>query len=151
MMAVVDTSTLISLAWSGQLKLLAMTPIELLVPDVVRDEAVTAGIAGGYADAAAIETAIGPLASVATRPAENIDNAVLATAIDVGMLMSNDLALGRRAANLGARWLRTADLILACTRTGSVSAEDGRAALSALHAAGRVSPALLASYLEEII
>jgi len=43
---------------------------------------------------------------------------VLAAALGVGTLVSNDLVLGRRAANLGVRWLRTADLLILCVKTG---------------------------------
>lgn len=145
-----DSSTLISLAWAGQLALLPKVPIELLVPDVVRAEAVTAGLAAGHPDAAAIETAIGGLGSVSTGPGGSIDQAVLNAALAVGTLLCNDLALGRRAANLGVRWLRTADLLILCARMGTLSQDDGRAALGALHAAGRLTPALLTAYLEEI-
>lgn len=147
---VLDTSTLISLAWSGQLGVLTRAPIELVVPDVVRQEAVDSGHAAGYPDAAAIDAAIGGLGTISTQAATTTDQAVLSAGVDVGTLVTNDLALGRRAANLGARWLRTADLILLCMGSGSLSADDGRAALGALHAAGRLTPTLLASYLEAL-
>lgn len=150
MSAVLDSSTLISLAWAGQLGLLAKVPLECVVLDVVRVETVTAGRAGGHADATAIETAIAALGPVAAEPAGSVDEAVLATAVARGTLVANDLALGRRAANLGARWLRTADLVLLCVRTGSLHPTGGRAALTALHASGRLTQALLISYLEEI-
>jgi len=75
---------------------------------------------------------------------------VLAAALGVGTLVSNDLVLGRRAANLGVRWLRTADLLILCVKTGTVNQDDGRAVLNALHASGRLTSALLTSYLEEI-
>jgi len=35
-------------------------------------------------------------------------------------------------------------------KTGTVSQDDGRAVLNALHASGRLTSALLTSYLEEI-
>lgn len=85
-----------------------------------------------------------------TEPAGSVDEAVLAAALGVGTLVSNDLVLGRRAANLGVRWLRTADLLILCVKTGTVSQDDGRAVLNALHASGRLTSALLTSYLEEI-
>lgn len=150
MSATLDSSTLISLAWAGQLGLLGQAPLELVVPDVVREETVTAGRFGGHPDAAAIESAIGVLASAETEPAATTDQAVLAAALAAGTLVSNDLALGRRAANVGVRWLRTADLIIVCVRAGTTSPDVGRAALTALHAAGRLTPELLTSYLEEI-
>ncbi len=122
----------------------------MVVPDVVRAETVASGLASGHPDAAAIEAAIAPLAGVETEPAGSVDQAVLAAALGVGTLVSNDLALGRRAANLGVRWLRTADLLILCVKTGTVSQDDARAVLNALHAAGRLTSALLTSYLEEI-
>lgn len=146
----VDSSSLISLAWAGQLGLLRKVPLDLVIPDVVRAEAVTAGMAGGYSDATAIESAIGALQTLATKQAGTVDQQVLAAARDVGRLVTNDLALGRRAANLGADWLRTADLVILCVRVGSVESDEGRAVLTALHAAGRLSPSLHASYLKEI-
>ncbi len=103
-----------------------------------------------HPDAAAIEAAIRPLAGVETEPAGSVDEAVLAAALGVGTLVSNDLVLGRRAANLGVRWLRTADLLILCVKTGTVSQDDGRAVLNALQASGRPTSALLTSYLEEI-
>ncbi|MDQ3454557.1 MAG: hypothetical protein M3513_03595 [Actinomycetota bacterium] len=150
MPAVVDSSTLISLAWSGYLRLLHGVPVEMVVPDVVRTEVVTQGAAAGYADAVAIDTAIAALAIVATRPGGGVDAAVLAAAGQAGTLVTNDQALGRRAANLGSRWLRTADLVILCVKTDAISAVDGRAALDALHATGRLSPALHTRYLEEL-
>ncbi len=150
MSAVLDSSTLISLAWAGQLGLLAHAPVPMVVPDVVRAETVASGLASGHPDAAAIEAAIAPLAAVETEPAESVDQAVLAAAVRVGTLVSNDLALGRRAGNLGVRWLATADLLLLCVKTGTVSQDDGRMVLNALHAAGGLTSALLTSYLEEI-
>ena len=83
-------------------------------------------------------------------PAGSVDEAVLAAALGVGTLVSNDLVLGRRAANLRVRWLRTADLLILCVKTGTVSQDDGRAVLNALHASGRLTSALLTTYLEEI-
>ncbi len=67
-----------------------------------------------------------------------------------GVLVTNDVALGRRAANLGIRWLRTADLVVLCVRTGSIGPQCGVAAVRALHSAGRFTEDLLYAYLEEL-
>ena len=87
-------------------------PVEPVIVDVVWDEVVIAGRLGHHADAVAVERALGgrPL-----RPAEvasTVDEAVLVAARDDGILLCNDLTLGRRARNVGARWIRTADLLV---------------------------------------
>lgn len=149
MEAVIDSATLISLAWSGLLRLVAAVPVTLTVPDAVYEETVVAGLAAGHPDAAAIEAAIAPLPRV-HHPASPADDAVLAAAEEKGGLVTNDAALGRRAANLGVRWLRTADLVLLCVRSDCLDVVGGRAALDALHAAGRVTDDLLHSYEKEL-
>lgn len=150
MVAVVDTSTLISLAWSGWLRVVALSPVELVVPEAVQREAVADGVASGYPDASAIQTAIGPLA-VLPRTAENtVDQMVLAAAVEAGTVLTNDLALGRRASNLGVRWLRTADLIVLCVQAGRLESDSGRSALRALNSAGRLTAEMLADYLVEV-
>ncbi|MDN5861333.1 MAG: hypothetical protein L0H84_22250, partial [Pseudonocardia sp.] len=58
--------------------------------------------------------------------------------------------LGRRAANLGVRWLRTADLVSVCVRVGAMSVERGVAALHALHSAGRITETVRDEFLEEL-
>lgn len=156
MRVVVDSSTLISLAWAGQLELLGRVPLTLVVPDEVHHEAVVEGVARGYPDAAAIEQAIKVIhESVSGVPAwaaemDTVDHAVLEAGRVHGALLTNDLALGRRAANLGVRWLRTADLVVLCVRTGSVSSARGAAALNALYSAGRITERLREAYLEEL-
>jgi predicted nucleic acid-binding protein len=156
----VDTSTLISLAWAGQLELLGRAPVELVVPDEVRQEAVVDGLARGYADAAAIEQAIKTIPGSAPSRAtdartsademQSVDHAVLEAGRLHGALLTNDLALGRRAANLGVRWLRTADLVVLCVRSEQIDNDRGVAALKALHSAGRITEALLTAYLEDL-
>ena len=94
----VDSSTLISLARAGLLGALSRLPVEPVILDVVWDEVVIAGRLGHHADAVAVERALGgrPL-----RPAEvasTVDEAVLVAARDDGILLCNDLTLGRRAA-----------------------------------------------------
>lgn len=151
----VDSSTLVSLAWAGQLELLSHTPLPLIVPYEVRHETVTEGLARGYPDAAAIEQAIKAIPSPTPdpdRPAGShpIDHAVLEAGRTHGALATNDLALGRRAANLGVQWLRTADLVLLCVRTSTIDKDRGVAALKALRSAGRLTEDLLHAYLEDL-
>lgn len=157
---VVDTSTLISLAWAGQLELLKHAPVELVVPDEVRQEAVADGLARGYPDAAAIEQAIKTIpdpapaaaahAALSASEMQPVDHVVLEAGRRNGALLTNDLALGRRAANLGVQWLRTADLVVLCVRTEQVSRNRGVVAIQALHSAGRITAGLLSAYLEEL-
>lgn len=151
----VDSSTLISLAWAGQLELLSRTPIPLIVLPEVRHETVTEGLARGYPDAAAIEQAIKTFPSPTPeddRPAGShpVDHAVLEAGRRHGALATNDLALGRRAANLGVQWLRTADLVVLCVRTSTVGKDRGVTALRALRNAGRITGELLDAYLEDL-
>lgn len=151
MRAVVDSSTWISLARSGLLPVLGQVDLEPVVPDVVHDECIRAGLAGGYADAAVIESVYERLDVMAT-PAgsDSADAAVLHAARDVGVLVTNDLALGRRARSLGLIWLRTADLVVLAVRTAAMSAVAGRRAIQALRAAGRLSEELAGAYVEEL-
>lgn len=128
---VVDGSTLISL-----LARLPLTPVVLVR---VRDEAVVRGQQGGHADATAIASALGDLEPRPDAPGRTVDDRVLAAAVEVGALAADDLAPGRRATNQGARWLRTADLVLLGDRTGTVGREERRAAIGALHHAGHIT------------
>jgi hypothetical protein len=127
-----------------------------VVPDEVYREAVVEGVARGYSDVAAIEQAIKlihdstPDASTSTAEMDTVDHAVLEAGRTHGALFTNDLALGRRAANLGVRWLRTADLVVLCVRTGAVDTDRGVTALKALRSAGRITEELLDTYLEEL-
>jgi rRNA-processing protein FCF1 len=148
--AVVDSSTLISLAWAGVLDLLACSPLDLIVPADVRQETIAEGLARGHADATAIEGAVRTLESRPNVEGGTVDERVLHLSREVGLLITNDVALGRRAANLGAGWLRTADLVVLCVRSGRVTTRRGRAALQALHDSGRITLALLEAYREEL-
>lgn len=148
-MLVFDSSSLISLSRSGLLGLLRRVPLEAVILDVVEDEAVGAGLARCRPDAAAIEEAIVGSPRRSGERGMSVDAAVLAVARDVGTLVTNDLALGRRARNLGVRWLRTADLVVLATRMSILPAADGRDAIVALRDAGRVTPDLAAEYLQE--
>lgn len=150
MTAAVDSATLISLTWSGQLGLLSRAPIELVIPAEVHQETVVDGLDRGYPDAAAIELAIKEVPTAEAGGAVSVDEAVLQTGQAHGALLTNDLALGRRAANLGVNWLRTGDLVVLCVRTARLDAKGGAAALRALHGAGRLTDDLLDSYLGEL-
>lgn len=150
MKAVVDSSTLISLAWAGQLDLLRLCPLELVVPIEVQRETVTEGLARGHADAAAIAEAVAALEAREAGEASSVDAAVLRLGQSVGTLVTNDVALGRRAANLGAGWLRTADLVVLCVRSGRIDADRGLAAVQALHSARRITADLLEAYAKEL-
>jgi rRNA-processing protein FCF1 len=152
----VDSSSLISLAWSGQLALLQRAPLPLVVPAAIRHETVVEGLARGHADAAAIEQAIKDLHADPTEGGDDLtemestDSAVLEVGRQEGALLTNDIALGRRAANFGVRWLRTADFVVLCVRTGTLGGEQGVAAIHALHDAGRITDQLSAAYIEEL-
>jgi len=149
-MVVIDSSSLISLSRSGLLPLIGKLPVEFVILDVVEDESVQAGLARGHADAAAIEAAIAGLDRRAGDPNLSPDAAVLAAARTVGTLVSNDLALGRRARNVGSRWLRTADLVVLAARTSAIDTPEARHAIIALRDASRISPELATEYLEEL-
>ncbi|MCA1839873.1 MAG: hypothetical protein ABR507_11395 [Actinomycetota bacterium] len=147
---VIDSSSLISLARSGLLPLLARLPIKPVILDVVEREAVEEGLTRGHADAAAIESAISSFTRVATPQEASADSEVLNAAVASGTLVANDLALGRRAHNLGVKWLRTADLIVLLVETRAMTSREAREAISALVAAGRLSEELSAEYLKEL-
>jgi hypothetical protein len=80
-----------------------------------------------------------------------VDDVVLVRAREHGVLLTNDLALGRRALNTGVRWLRTADFVIPCVRSGGLDRLRGIAAVKALRAAGRISEELHDGYLEELL
>lgn len=147
---IIDSSSLISLAWSGQLGLLERSPLPVRIPEEVRREVVTEGRSGGHADAWAIESALGTIDSIDVQADLRGDAAVLAAAHSDGTLMCNDQALGRRARSLGLGWMRTVDFIVLCARAGRCSDEDGRHAIQALFDTGRISPELRDAYLEEL-
>jgi rRNA-processing protein FCF1 len=148
--AVLDSSTLISLAWSGHLQLLDDVPLDLVVPAEVVAETVDEGLDHGYADAAAIATAVKALTVAEPVGARTVDEAVLAVGRRHGLVVTNDLTLGRRAANVAVRWLRTADLVVLSVRTGHIGPDRGAAAVRALRSAGRLTDELARTYLEEL-
>ncbi len=145
---VLDTSSLISLAWAGRLPLLSLLPVEPVILDSVFTEAVTQGRTRGHADAAAIESALVDLERIHDEPVGSVDARVVRAAEQVGTVVANDQALGRRAASCGARWLRTADLVLIGFHTERLSAQSARSAVLALHGAGRLTERLRDEYLE---
>jgi hypothetical protein len=148
--AVIDSSTLISLAWAGLLPLLDDMPLDLVVPAEVIAETVDEGLDHGCADAAAIGAAVKALVTADPVGTRTVDDAVLTVGRQHGLLVTNDLALGRRAANLSVRWLRTADLVVLCVRTRRMSYDRGRTAIRALRSAGRITDELARTYLEEL-
>jgi len=149
--AVVDSSSWISLARAGLLGLLHTVPVEPVLLDVVHAEIVGEGRRGGYADAAALTAAVAPFPVMATKGREGqVDSRVLDVAQDIGVLIANDLALGRRARSLGVAWIRTADLIAVAVRSGSMSSADGIEALNALEASGRITRELADAYREQL-
>jgi hypothetical protein len=149
--AVIDSSSLISLAKAGSLSLLGCAPFDVVVLDAVRAETVGAGLAAGLADAAAIATAIADLPVRQTASGTTpVDTVVLGAAVVAGTLIANDLALGRRARNLGARWLRTADLVVLLAKTDRITAPEARRAVLALADAGRITSDLAHDYLEDL-
>lgn len=149
--AVLDSSTLISLARAGQLHLLPNLPISPVLLDVVHEETVSMGRRLLHADATSIEAALqGIEVTDGGSGYASADAAVLAGAEQVGTLICNDLALGRRARNLGVRWLRTADLVIAALQQGTLDSDTARGAVVALRDSGRITGDLAHAYLEEI-
>lgn len=148
--AVIDSSALISLSRAGLLHLVDRLPFSLFVMEVVWDEVVTAGLAAGYPDAAAVESA---LAGTRVRPSRHsgpADRAVLEASRRATLLLCNDQALGRRARNIGVRWLRTVDVVRVLHDLGLVSPTEARGAVVALRDALRITPALAREHLKEI-
>lgn len=148
--AVIDSSSLISLAWAGRLELINALPIELVVIDAVYAEVVEEGLARGYPDAAAIEHALRRVLRAPDPVAGSVDERVVAAGVGVGVVVANDQVLGRRCQNRGGSWLRTADLVVLAVRTGSIDVQFGRAAIQALLSTGRITQTLADDYLAEI-
>lgn len=149
--AVIDSSSLISLAKAGALSLLGHAPFEVVILDVVRAETVDAGLDSSHADSVAIAAAVAQLAvrETATRGI-SVDAIVLDSAVSAGVLIANDLALGRRARNVGARWLRTADFVVLLAQLERITPPMGRRAVLALADAGRITSDLAHDYLEDL-
>ncbi len=148
MVIVVDSSTLISLARSGNVDLVADSRLDFAIPDVVRDETVTTGVAAGYRDAGVIEKRLADLPRLPS--VEMGDAGVLEAAAGADALVCDDIALGRRARSLGTAWLRTPDLALLLIRLGEIDASKGRSSIVALREAGRLDDATARSYLGEL-
>jgi predicted nucleic acid-binding protein len=149
--AVIDSSSLISLARAGLLPLLRQPFVQPIILDAVRIETVDAGLAGSHPDAVAIEAATVGWEERKTPPGQSsVDAVVLEASRPVGMLVANDQALGRRARSLGVRWLRTADLVVLLVRTEHIPGEDGRRAVMALRDAGRLTAEMADEYCVEL-
>jgi hypothetical protein len=145
---VVDSSTLISLARSGNVGLLADSRLDVAIPDVAWDETVITGVAAGYRDAGVIEERLAHLPRLPS--VQKRDAGVLEAAIGADALVCDDIALGRRARSLGTPWLRTPDLVLLVVRLGEIDAPEGRSSIIALREAGRLDDATARSYLGEL-
>lgn len=150
MRAVVDSSSWISLARAGLLEVLRSVSVEPVLLDVVHAEIVDEGRRGGYPDATALSAAVDGIPQTPTTGTAPIDSRILDAAQMVGMLIANDLALGRRARSLGIAWIRTADLIILAVKKGSMSARDGIEGLGALEASGRITRELADAYREQL-
>lgn len=103
-------------------------------------------------DATAIETATSAFTvrSTARLLGHSVDTVVVEAAAKVGLLISNDRALGRRARNLGAHWLRTADVVVLLQERRTLDAVEARAAIVALRDTKRISEGLADTYLDQI-
>ncbi len=145
---VIDSSSLISLARSGQLAVLDRLPVPPRLLDVVWREVVDQGKAAQHADAFAIEAVLANRPIEAAPDAPTVDEAVLRAAVGERVLLTNDLTLGRRARNLGVRWLRTADLFVLLHRTNVCTSSEAQSGIDALWSAGRITAALRDEYLE---
>ncbi len=151
MRAVIDSSSWISLARAGLLNLLQAVPVEPVLLDVVHSEIVEEGRRGGHPDAAALTTAVASVPVMTTKAQHGpVDARVLEAAQDVGVLIANDLALGRRARSLGVSWIRTAGVILLAVRSGSISTAEGIDGLTSLEATGRVTRELADAYRDQL-
>jgi hypothetical protein len=145
---VVDSSTLISLARSGNVGLLAGSRLDFVIPEVAWDEAVIVGVAAGYQDAGVIAER---LAHLPRRPSQQTGDAgVLEAAAGADALVCDGIALGRRARSLGTAWLRTSDLVVLLVRLGEMDASAGRSSVIALREAGRLDDATARSYVGEL-
>lgn len=118
--------------------------------DRVRSEAVDAGFARGHPDAAAIAAAVAGIPEEAAATSESVDSAVVAAASVHGGALTNDRQVGRRGANLGSLWIRTGDFVLLLAQQERVTRAEAGAALVALHGAGRIDDAHLATFREEL-
>ena len=64
--------------------------------------------------------------------------------------MANDLTLGRRARSLGARWIRSADLLVILTEAQRCTRDEARSGIESLWSAGRITERLRDEYLERL-
>jgi hypothetical protein len=142
-----DSSSLISLARAGLLRLLHRLPEPPRILDVVWEEVVVRGRASQHPDAFVIEAALRTTPRDPSPDAPTIDQAVLEAAVADGILVANDRTLGRRARSLGARWLRSADLLVLLATRRSCSREEARNGVESLWAAGRITESLRDEYL----
>jgi hypothetical protein len=145
-----DSSSLISLARAGLLGLLDRLPERPRILDVVWDEVVVKGKASQHPDAFVLEAALRTQPRDTSPNAPTIDQAVLEAATADGILVANDRTLGRRARSMGARWLRSADLLVLLASRRSCSRQEARNGVESLWSAGRITESLRDEYLERL-
>ncbi|MGQ0743504.1 MAG: hypothetical protein ACT4OS_04045 [Acidimicrobiales bacterium] len=145
---IIDSSTLISMARAGLLPLLPLLPHEVVILDVVWNEVVVSGRAGNHPDAVPIAQALADSVLKVTPAARTVDAAVLAAAAADGTLACNDAVLGRRARSLGARWLRSADLLVLLLRLERITPATAASGIQSLFFANRITAQLRDQYME---
>jgi hypothetical protein len=141
---------MISLARAGLLQLLGRLSRRPRILDVVWEEVVVRGKASQHPDAFVIDAVLGGEPRDASPNAPTVDLAVLRAAAADGVLVANDLTLGRRARSLGARWLRSADLLVLLLEAGLATPEEARGGIDSLWSAGRITDSLRDEYLERM-
>ena len=166
MKAVIDTSTLISLAKISCLELLPRLREDVVLPHEVYEEAVIDGEEKGIADAIVIKGFIknhrieivgakrNSMKAVRGQTNRNLskgDGAVLSLAFSVGAneVLTNDDGLGKIAMGLGFRVIATPDLLIEALKEGVVNVEDFENFVRGLVVENRISSALAELYLME--
>lgn len=147
---VLDSSTLISLSRAGLLPLLDRLPEPWLLLDVVWHESVVAAEKAGHVDAVALRGTLAGMVRSAAPPGPTVDAQVLAATGAGATLVANDATLGRRSRNAGARWLRTADLVVLLAALGAIEGGEADSGIVALADAGRITPELAEAYRKDL-
>jgi len=165
-MTVIDTSTLISLAKIGNLELLPRLRRNIVLPEVVFEEAVTGGEEKGIADAMVIkgfiETSGLKILRSKIRSDEDLrkqikgnlakgDEAVLSLPLSekASEIITNDDGLCKIAMGLGIRVVSSPDLLMEALRKGVMDLQDFEISLRGLVVENRLSAAVAEFYLME--